>query len=288
MATENASGYVDSRRIGDSTVTVINDGTSRWTPNVDVTPDALRAAMPEMDARGQITIGFHVAFIQHGGASILVDAGFDDPDSAWGRKFPTLWGGAVRSPGVEAGLRSIGVRPADITHVVITHAHFDHYVGATIERDGGYVARFPNARHLIGRADRTMSRYGRAPDSELVGCMETLERLGLLELVDGGCEIVPGVTMIHAPGESPGHSIVRIASAGEHFYTLGDVFHHPCEVEHLDWALTGRDQAAMRATRDRLITRVIPENATLMYSHAHFPPWGRIVPAGDGFRWAEA
>ncbi len=27
--------------------------------------------------------------------------------------------------------------------------------------------------------------------------------------------------------------------------------------------------------------------ATLVFSHALFPPWGRIVSDGDGFRWEE-
>lgn len=277
--------FTESRRVGDATVTVINDGSSLWAQNFVVPEDELRAAIPEMDARGRFRIGFHVVHVRIGDASILVDAGFDDPDSAWGRKFAATWAGADRSPGVEAGLARIGVRPEGITHVIITHAHFDHYVGATIERDGGFVARFPNARHFIGRADRTQSRYGNPPDPELAGRMETLERLGLLALVEGDRAIVPGVAMIHAPGESPGHSIVHVASAGAHFYALGDLLHHPCEVTHLDWVLAGRDTAAMRASRDRLLAKAAAERATLVFSHANFPPWGRIVPDGDGFRW---
>jgi glyoxylase-like metal-dependent hydrolase (beta-lactamase superfamily II) len=288
LAAPAIPAYVASRRFGDATITVINDGSSLWAQNFAVPEAALRAAMPEMDAQGRIRIGFQVVHIRIGDASILVDAGFDDPDSAWGRKFAATWAGVARSPGVEAGLARIGVRPEEITHLIITHAHFDHYVGVTVEQDGGYVARFPNARHFIGRSDRTRSRYGNPPDPELTSRMETLERLGLLELVDGDRAIVPGVTMIHAPGESPGHSLVHVASEGAHFYALGDLLHHPCEVRHLDWVLVGRDQAAMRASRDRFLAVAAPQEATLVFSHALFPPWGRIVHDGDGFRWEDA
>ncbi len=288
MVTQDASAYVASRRFGDATVTVISDGSSLWPQNFAVPPDALRVAIPELDAQGRLLIGFHAIHIATGGASILVDAGFDDPDSAWGQKFATMWAETRRTPGVEAGLASIGVRPEEITHVVTTHAHFDHYVGLTIERSDGYTPRFPNARHLIGRADRTASRYGNPPDAEFVTRMETLERHGLLDLVDGDREIVPGVTMFHAPGESPGHAIVHVASRGEHFYALGDLLHHACEVTHRDWVLANRDQAAMRASRDRLIATAVPQGATLVFSHALFPPWGRIVPDNDGFRWVKS
>jgi len=285
MAAEHASAYVASRRFGDATVTVISDGSSLWPQNFAVPPAELRAAIPELDAQGRLFIGFHAIHIRIGSASILVDAGFDDPDSTWGRKFATMWEGTQRTPGVEAGLASIGVRPEDVTHVITTHAHFDHYVGLTVERDGDYAPRFPNARHLIGRADRAVSRYGNPSDAEFISRMETLERLGLLDLVDGDRAVVPGVTMIHAPGESPGHAIVHVASRGEHFYALGDLLHHPCEVAHLDWVLANRDQAAMRASRDRLVAAAVPQGATLVFSHAPFPPWGRIVSDGDGFRW---
>ncbi len=282
---EHASAYVESRQFGDATVTVISDGSSLWPQNFAVAPEELRAAIPELDASGRLPIGFHSIHIRSGDASILVDAGFDDPDSAWGRKFATMWEGTRRTPGVEAGLASIGVSPEAITHVITTHAHFDHYVGLTTEWDGGFAPRFPNARHLIGRADRMESRYGNPPDAEFVSRIEALERAGLLDLVGGDREVVPGVTMIHAPGESPGHSIVHVASHGAHFYALGDLLHHPCEVAHRDWVLVNRDQAAMRASRDRLLAAAVPQGATLVFSHALFPPWGRIVPDGDGFRW---
>jgi glyoxylase-like metal-dependent hydrolase (beta-lactamase superfamily II) len=279
------AAYVASRRIGAVTVTAICDGTARWHPNFDLPEATWRAAVPEADARGTITIGFHVFHIAAPGASILVDTGFDDPDSTWGRKFASTWEDVRRTPGAEAGLARIGVRPKEITHVVVTHAHFDHYVGVTMEREIGLVPRFPNARHLLGAADRTNSRYGTPPDPELEERMATLERYGLLELVREDREIAPGVAMLHAPGESPGHSIVRVASEGAHFYALGDMFHHPCEVAERDWVLTNRDDAAMRRSRERLIAAAVPGDALLAFSHALFPPWGRIVPADGDFRW---
>jgi hypothetical protein len=58
-------------------------------------------------------------------------------------------------------------------------------------------------------------------------------------------------------------------------------------VKHLDWVLAGRDQAAMRASRDRFLAVALPQQATLVFSHATFPPWGRIVQDGDGFRWED-
>ena len=62
----DSPAYVSSRRFGEATVTVINDGTALWAQNFAVPEQPLRAAMPEMDARGRIRIGFHVVHIRIG------------------------------------------------------------------------------------------------------------------------------------------------------------------------------------------------------------------------------
>jgi glyoxylase-like metal-dependent hydrolase (beta-lactamase superfamily II) len=272
--------YVESRRFGEATVTLINDGSGLSTIVKQLTvPEAeWRRFVPEASARGEIVVNYHAAHVAIGGASILIDLGFDDPgdDSQW--KEPRHH----RTPGVQAGLASIGVRPADVSHVLITHAHGDHFAGGAV--DGR--PRFPKAKVLLGRADWEGNPQRSSGDTTLLQRhLGAIERAGLLELVDGEHEVVPGVTMVHAPGESPGHSIVRVASGGERFYFLGDLFHHPCEVANLDWVSGGRNAAAMRASRERLLAEAVPGGATIVYTHALFPGWGTIVREGDGYRW---
>ena len=82
--------------------------------------------------------------------------------------------------------------------------------------------------------------------------------------------------------------MARVQSAGESFYYVGDLFHHPCEVEHLDWVSPGRDRAAVRASRERLIAAAVAERATVVFTHARFPAWGHIMPASAGYRWERA
>jgi glyoxylase-like metal-dependent hydrolase (beta-lactamase superfamily II) len=100
-------------------------------------------------------------------------------------------------------------------------------------------------------------------------------------------EIVPGITLVPAPGETPGHCIVRVRSRDASFYYLSDLFHHTCEVEHPDWVSPGRDQAAMRQSRDLLFAAAMAEVPILVYAHHPFPGWGRIRPKGAGYTWEE-
>src|SRR5262249_2169652 len=97
--------------------------------------------------------------------------------------------------------------------------------------------------------------------------------------------VVPGVTMLAAPGESPGHCIVRVASAGARFYYLGDLYHHICEAEHPDWVMTERDKPAMLASRRRFLAEAVPSQATVVFTHAVFRGWGGVVASAGGYRW---
>jgi glyoxylase-like metal-dependent hydrolase (beta-lactamase superfamily II) len=278
--------YVQSRQIGEAVVTIICEAYAPWAPQLRAPEVEWRRAMPEADADGAIPLDFLMACIRIGESIILVDPGFEEPSSPWERQRAIGWKGLKRSPGLYAWLSASGIAPDQITHVLITHTHHDHYAGVASEgADGRYTPRFPRARHLMGRRDWEDDPERQQPGSELSLRLGAVERAGLLELVDTETEVVSGITLLPAPGETPGHCIVRVRSQGASFYYLSDLFHHTCEIEHPDWVSPGRDQAAMRRSRDRLFAATIAEDATLVYAHHPFPGWGRIRPAGGGYGW---
>jgi glyoxylase-like metal-dependent hydrolase (beta-lactamase superfamily II) len=272
--------FVDSRPFGDAIVSIISEGILPWAPNLQAPEVEWRRAMPEADAEGVVRLGMNLACIQMGGAVIVIDPGFDDPS-------PRVegWPGLERTAGLQAGLDQLGIAAARVDHILLTHAHSDHYEGVTVEQDGRRVPRYPNARYWIGRSDWETNPERDRPASSLSLHLGTLARLGLLNLVDEQQDIVPGVTMIAAPGESPGHCIVRLTSAGLTFFYLGDLFHHPCEVSHPNWVSPFRNKAAMMVSRQRLMEDAVASNATLVFAHEQFPGWGRIVQSGEGYRW---
>lgn len=290
MVAHPSASYVSARRFGDATVTVINEG-SLPIPVASVFPppeaEWIRAH-GEADGSDRLMSDQAVIHVRIGDASILIDPAYDDPGTAWERAFAVRWPGVTRTPGMAAGLASIGVRPEEVTHVLITHAHDDHFAGVVAERGGRREVRFPNARHLIGRADWEGNPRRDNAEADISTRLGAVAARGLLDLVEGDREVVPGVKMIHAPGETKGHAIVRVASGGARFYALGDLFHHAAEIEHLDWASPWVDLPAMRASRDRLLAEAMPGGATVVFTHERFPMWGRIVAADGGHRWERA
>lgn len=281
------SDYIAARRVGDARVTVISDGTIEWSPKFQAPEDEMRRAIPEFGAKGTLTLGLNLAHVALEDVSLVIDPGCDDPETSWHERFAQKWPSWRRSPGLRAGLASIGVDPATVTHVLITHAHADHFGGLLEEQHGREVVRFPRARHWIGRRDWTENPARQDPTSELSVRLGAVERRNLLAVVEEENEVAPGVTMIPTPGETPGHCVVRIRSAGESFYYVGDLFHHPCEVEHPDWAPVNRDLAANRTSRLRVFAEAAASRATVVFSHARFPAWGTIFASADAFRWED-
>src|SRR5882672_1165697 len=138
MAAQSSASHVASRRVGMATVSVISEGMLPI-PVASVFPveeaDWI-CARGETDAADRLPSDQIVMHVRLGDASIVIDPAYDDPGTAWEQRFAAKWPGLVRSPGMAAGLASIGVRPEEVTHVLITHAHDDHFAGVVAERGG--------------------------------------------------------------------------------------------------------------------------------------------------------
>jgi glyoxylase-like metal-dependent hydrolase (beta-lactamase superfamily II) len=122
----------------------------------------------------------------------------------------------------------------DITHVLISHMHADHVAGATRVAGVRRVPSFPNARYYVMENEwrHALEPWNPLPDL-IEAQMVSLSDAGVVTLVRDEQEVAPGVTLIPAPGESPGHAIVRLLTDDAVVYYLGDLFHHPAEFLHL-------------------------------------------------------
>jgi glyoxylase-like metal-dependent hydrolase (beta-lactamase superfamily II) len=211
---------------------------------------------------------------------LLVDAYYYDiaPDSSF----------AIANyeppPGLVEQMARMGIAPEDVTHVVITHLHFDHYTGVTREQDGRFVPTFPKAQVYIGRSDWQLAepQFSRlnSPESQTLA---VLQQHGLQVLVDGEHELAPGVTIVSAPGESPGHQVVQVETAGHTLYCLGDLYHHEVEVEQPGWIVRWADAPGMAVSRQALLPSLLAENALLVA--AHIEGFGRLQPTAAGLSW---
>lgn len=271
--------------LGAMTLTIMSEGTlkasaARIFADVD---EAVWRPLVETDAEGRFTLGMNIVHVAVNGHSILLDTGFGEPHpllTNMGKAFPM-----TQTASLMSCLDEIGVQPDQVTAVIFSHAHGDHIMGATIERDGRRRPTFPKAQYLMMQQEWTETQKQAQPGSAFNVHLETLQNHNSLQLVTGDYEITPGVQIIPSPGESPGHAIIRLDSMGKTAFYVGDLFHHPTEVSHLDWIWPGRDQAQMLASREALVQEALATDALLISAHMLFPGMGKLQQHDNALEW---
>ncbi|MGC8523418.1 MAG: N-acyl homoserine lactonase family protein [Acidibrevibacterium sp.] len=157
-----------------------------------------------------------------GGEDIIVDTGFT-PEMAQARKRRVI------RP-VPAGLAALGVDPASVRDVVITHLHYDH---------AGNLALFPNALfHLQERemafatgANMCFSCLRVAFEVEDVVAMVRALYADRVRFHDGEGAIAPGVSVHRVGGHTDGLQMVRVETARGPVVLASDASHFYANME---------------------------------------------------------
>lgn len=178
-------------------------------------PKSMWSKWIEPDADNRISLAMNCVLLEQatpsgGTERILVESG---AGGKWTAKEEGIYlferdaGGRVRT--VEHALREIGVDPASIAHVIVTHLHFDHAGGLTrLGANGALELVFPNAHIHVQRQEwldaiankSTMSR------TYLPANLEPI--VNSVVLHDGDVEPIPGIKLRTAPGHTWGHQMV--------------------------------------------------------------------------------
>jgi glyoxylase-like metal-dependent hydrolase (beta-lactamase superfamily II) len=124
------------------------------------------------------------------------------------------------------GLSSLGVTPEDVDMVIQTHLHFDHCGNLAIRSaSGNYAPVFPRAEVVIQRGDwqSALDPDPRTkPSYYPVEFYKSIEKEGLLRLLDGETELAPGLRTLPRSGHTISHQIVEFEHGGEKLAYLGD------------------------------------------------------------------
>ena len=197
--------------------------------------------------------------IAHGDRLIMIDAAAL-PTGELAEAFPM--NEPTPQPLLEQ-LADMHITAERVTDVIITHTHWDHYNGLTHEVEGKLVPAFPNARHIIHAADWNPDTFEALEKSTL----QVVGEYGLVSLIEGRFEIADGLTIIPAPGETPGHQIIELIANGKPHYFCGDLFHHEVEFDDFSLNVPWAEPITMGESKKAILTIAAENGGMLYFSH---------------------
>lgn len=223
---------------------------------------------------GTLTIPVPTYLIQHERGLVLFDTGLDpaavtDPSGTYGPLADMLGLDFPEEMRVDRQIEAAGFSAADVTHVIVSHSHFDHT---------GAIALFPNAQILIGGADLpyaywpmpAASAFFRSHDIEVARGFQWRELYGDLDLFGDG-----SIQILQMPGHTPGNTstIVRLDSG--YVMLTGDTVHVPEALEG-DIPMPS-DYSTLDAVRSirRLKSVAQAYDAEIIIQHS-FEDWNRL------------
>jgi glyoxylase-like metal-dependent hydrolase (beta-lactamase superfamily II) len=165
---------------------------------------------------GPMPLDYFVWAIVGGGRTFVVDTGFG-PEEARKRGRELL-----RSPG--AGLAAIGIDPAHVEDVIVTHMHYDH---------AGNLDLFPNATfhiqdremgYVTGRWMRHETLRNSYAIADVVGMVRRIYA-GRVTFHDGDAELAPGLSAHFIGGHTMGLQSLRVMTRRGWVVVASDAAH---------------------------------------------------------------
>jgi glyoxylase-like metal-dependent hydrolase (beta-lactamase superfamily II) len=221
----------------------------------------------EMEARAMLLES------EDGKRKILVDCGIgadftEKFGEKLGPKFAEMYAVSGGS-GIEKALASYGLKPENITDVILTHLHFDHAGGSTRSLNQELVPTFSNAKYYVQRANLETARTPniRERASYYPSNFEPLIEAGVLEILDGPCEILPGINVEITDGHTRGQQIVRVTDGVKTLVYCGDLIPTSSHVR-LAWVM-GYDLHPLQLIDEKrvLLTKAAQNGWYLFFEH---------------------
>jgi glyoxylase-like metal-dependent hydrolase (beta-lactamase superfamily II) len=200
---------------GEWTITALSDGYMRldgggmW----GVVPQSLWRAMTPPAEDNTILIALRPFLATRGADKVVIEVGIG---ARWEPKWRAIY--QILATETLAGtLRSCGVEPREVTHVVASHCHWDHIGAQVVHERGELVPLFPNARHFAPAIEIEMAKkpgHARAASYRAEDVLP-IESRGLMTPYSCTTEILPGLRAHVLGGHSDGVSVITFNEGSE-------------------------------------------------------------------------
>lgn len=251
-----------------------------------IAPDKVTKALEDdFLSTKQIDLAINILVIKSGQRTILIDSGCGyhfGKSSGW----------------LPENLMAAGIKPGNVTDVILSHAHPDH-LGGLVSKDGKLV--FPKADIHISSIEKdfwlsTNPDFSKSKvKPELAAFVtkiarDTLQSLkSKLRFFNDGDNLLDCIRVKLAPGHTPGHTVVNVFSGEDELFHVADLVHSATlVVAHLDWGFEGDSDFDLAiVTRKKVLQELAEGRKMIFSSHLPWPGLGHVRKHNDGFDWVQ-
>ncbi len=183
-----------------------------------------------------------------------------------------------------SSLAPLGVTPADVTDVLLTHLHFDHVGGATrFDESGKIVTTFPQATYWSNEAQWAWAETPNAKEaaSFLIENLAPLKASGQLEMlpIRAGKDYhwLPNITLRPVYGHTEAMMLPLLdIGSGQRAVYCADLLPSSAHVR-LPWVMAYDVRPlATLAEKERLLNEALASDYTLLFEHDPQVASGRL------------
>lgn len=235
---------------------------------------------PGIDGQSAI-VGINPVLVTCGTRKILLDTGL-----GWGLDAGSSY---TDVSNISTNLAIFGLNPEDITHVVLSHLHYDHAAGCSYtDASSKTRATFPNATYYLQKKEWDFALARTEHDTGTKGTGYQLDEFyrlvadGRVRLVSGKTtELTEGVTLIQTGGHTPGHQAVYLQSGNDCACYPGELIPSSLHLNH--YSTHRQDSAPMQAKKAKiqLLKKAYRQQAVLLFYHSQHGQSGRLIRDED-------
>ncbi|MCU0343348.1 MAG: MBL fold metallo-hydrolase [Ignavibacterium sp.] len=133
--------------------------------------------------------------------------------------------GIDSSLNLDLALKRNGIKPDEITDVLLTHLHFDHTGGSTKNENGTLIPSFPNAKYFVQKKnfEWAMNPSERDKGSYIKESFEPLVKEGVLNLIDGEIDFDNNISFRIINGHTFGQQMIKISDSSNTILYCADL-----------------------------------------------------------------